>query len=378
MANSTSGTFDCEEQLRSIVMDRENGVPLHVQLRHSLRRIIHDAPENAGKLTPENVMVKLLGVSQATVRKALDGLVEEGLIERRRALGTVIKHTSAKAQLAQVALIVPNYESVPVNAHMTALTRQTASQGMKFSLITLDRGENWHSAKQQLSFGPSEGGVILLGNQVSTSVDLYNLLHSQGYPTVHIGTPLPDCSCNNVSISNSSGIRMGLQRLLEAGHRRILFLVGEPEESRSVKERVHYFEEISKELGLNEAQVLHCGIHEWENSAEASTHAMHSVWKQRKRPTAIFGVSDSCSVGALFGLNQLGVRVPDEVSIMSYGGTEITRMVSPKLSTVVFPIERFPGTIFNLLSSRQQDRHVFIEPEYREGSSIRNIQDKRS
>lgn len=367
-----SNTFDWEDHLRSVVLDRESGISLHSQLRSSLRRIIRSAPDNIQKITPENSMVGILGVSQATVRKALDGLVEEGLIERRRALGTVIKRPAAAARLAHLAVIVPDFPSATTQSHVAALNAQASALGARVSLIALPKGESWRSSKRQLSFAASEGGVVLLGNSERTTIDLYHLLHEQGYSTVAIGTPLPGCPCNTVGIDNRIYVRTGLERLRQAGHRRIAFLVGEPEEVAEVQERVRCFEEEARDLGLDEAEVVHCGAHEWENPSEASTHTVAALWERPVRPTAIFGISDGCAAGALFGLTRLGVRVPEDVSILSYDGTDLTRIVHPKLDTLVTPMDRIAAAVISLFSSSQsQGRHIFLKPDYREGASVR-------
>ncbi|AHF90989.1 transcriptional regulator [Opitutaceae bacterium TAV5] len=375
---TNSPAWNWEENLRSIVLDRDNGIPLHVQLRASLRRVIRSTPAHVEKLTPENTLIDLLNVSQATVRRALDGLVEEGLIQRKRALGTVItRRPASDTTLRNIAVIAPNFPSYSNSAHLAALTARTSAQGATLTLISFNRGDDWQTCKRQISFGPSEGGVVFLGNTPHATIDLHNLLAQEGYRTVHIGPPLPGCSCNSVGISNPAFIRLGLQHLTRAGHRHILFLVSEPEEVPEVIERVACFEQISRELGLDvpsEAEVLHCGAHVWENSSEASAHTIKNLWQQRpanRRPTAIFGISDDAAAGALFGLSRLGVRVPEDISLLGYDGSELTRIVQPKLATLVTPMDKFAAAVLRLLNTGAQDRQILINPDFREGESLR-------
>ncbi|EIP99096.1 transcriptional regulator [Opitutaceae bacterium TAV1] len=372
--------WDWEENLRSIVLDRDNGIPLHVQLRASLRRVIRSTPAHVEKLTPENTLIDLLNVSQSTIRRALDGLAEEGLIRRKRALGTLItRRARAGTSLDHIAVIAPNFPGYVKNAHFGAMSTQASAQGSTLALIAFDKGDDWHVCKRQITFGPSEGGVIFYGNTHHTTIDLHNILSQEGYRTVHVGLPIPGCPCNSVGISNRAFIRTGLSRLLDAGHRRILFLAGEPEEVPESIERVRYFEEIAAEYGLaipTQAEVLHVGIHQWENASEASAHAINAYWQQcpaAHRPTAIFGISDGAATGALFGLIRIGVRVPDDVSILSYDGSELTRIVQPKLATLVTPMDRFASAVMNVLNTNAQNQQILIDPEFRDGQSLRAI-----
>ncbi|AHF91828.1 transcriptional regulator [Opitutaceae bacterium TAV5] len=373
-AAPAASSFDWTTQLRDVVLDRSNGVPLHVQLRNSLRRLIELAPDEADKLTPENEMVELLGIAPGTVRKALDGLVAEGLIERRRALGTVIKRHTGASWLKTLAVILPNFPSHSNSAHLAALNRQMGILGGKMSIIPLGRGDDWKSCQDRLDFAPSEGGVVFFNNfSASTTTDLHASLQQQGYRSVHLGRPPEGCQCNSVSGSAEAFVRMGLERLAAAGHRRITFLVGEPEENLDVQERVRCFKEISRELGLAGSDVVHCGIHLWENASEAATGAIESIWNRSadKRPTALFAISDSTAMGALFGLARQSIRVPDDVSVLSWDGTELTRMVYPKLTSLATPLDKYAANVIALLSDkRARNKKILIHPEFREGDSI--------
>lgn len=369
--------FDWHLRLRDIVLDREAGTLLHAQLRTSLRRLVHAAPDSAPKLPPENELVKLLNVAPSTIRKALDGLVAEGLIERRRALGTVIKPRNPANSLKTLAVIMPNYPSHSISAHLAALNRQMGILGGKMHIIPLNRGDDWKSCHEQLDFAASDGGVFFFnGIPDATVIDLNAALRQQGFRTAHLGRPPAGCPCHSVRIATETLIRDGVERLIAAGHRKITYLVAEPEENRDVRARVTHFEEISARLGLASAHVLHCGVHAWESPAEAANMAIDTLWNRpaSTRPTAIFAVSDTTALGAVMGLSRHGVRVPHDVSILSSDGSELTRMTSPSLDSLLIPVDKFAVAITDVLSDRHvHPQEILIEPDYRPGGSILNI-----
>ncbi|MFH1500094.1 MAG: substrate-binding domain-containing protein [Verrucomicrobiota bacterium] len=369
--------FDWHSKLCDIVLDREAGTLLHAQLRTSLRRLVEIAPDNAPKLPPESELVKLLNVAPSTVRKALDGLVTEGLIERRRALGTVIKPRRPAESLKTLAVIMPNYPSHSISAHIAALNRQMGMLGGKMLIIPLNRGDDWKSCHAQLDFPASDGGVLFFNNiPDATVIDLNSALRQQGYRTVHLGRPPEGCPCGSVCISAEALVRVGVERLVAAGHRKITFLVGEPEENRDVRARVDAFENITASLGLPASNVLHCGIHAWESSSEAANMAIDTLWNRpvSARPTAIFAISDTTAIGAFMGLSRHGIRVPDDVSLLSSDGSELTRMTSPPLDSLLIPVDKFAVAITGALSDRHAgNQKILIEPDYKEGKSIMKI-----
>ncbi|EIQ01481.1 transcriptional regulator [Opitutaceae bacterium TAV1] len=374
---SSASAFDWSAQLHDVVLDRSSGIPLHVQLRSSLRRLIELAPDHANKLTPENEMVEILSIAPGTIRKALDGLVSEGLIERRRALGTVIKRQAGASWLKTLAVIMPNFPSHTVSAHLSALNRQMGILGGKMTIIPLGRGDDWTSCQDRLDFSPSEGGVVLFNNLAnSTTIGLHNALQQQGYRSVHLGRPPEGCQCNYVSGSAEAFVRKGLDYLMGMGHRRIAFVAGEPEENADAQERVRWFERVAQELDLT-PDVIHCGTRLWETSSEsAGANAIDIIWGRSldQRPSAIFAISDASAMGIHYGLFRRSIRIPDDISLLSWDGTELTRMVYPNLTSLATPLDEYAAAVIALLSDkRARNKQILVGPQFHESDSIRRL-----
>ena len=70
-------------------LDRTNGVPLHVQIERRLQELIRRPPYSAGAFLPDELtLANRLGVSRGTVRESILNLVHQGLLERRKGVGT--------------------------------------------------------------------------------------------------------------------------------------------------------------------------------------------------------------------------------------------------------------------------------------------------
>src|SRR5215471_7464342 len=69
-------------------LNRNNGVPLHVQIELHLRKLISHPPYSLGALLPDELtLASRLGVSRGTVRNSILELVYQGLLERRKGVG---------------------------------------------------------------------------------------------------------------------------------------------------------------------------------------------------------------------------------------------------------------------------------------------------
>jgi len=69
----------------------------------------------------------------------------------------------------------------------------------------------------------------------------------------------------------------------------------------------------------------------------------------KERPDAVFAVADSLAAGALRAIAQAGLRVPDDIAVMGFDGTELAEMVSPQLTTVEQPSRDIGRTAVTLL-----------------------------
>lgn len=81
-------------------INHNNGVPLHLQVENLVRELIDKPSYQKGKLLPKEVeMANQLGISRNTVRQAISKLVIEGLLERKKGVGTKVAHQNISTQL---------------------------------------------------------------------------------------------------------------------------------------------------------------------------------------------------------------------------------------------------------------------------------------
>lgn len=84
-----------------ISVDHHSAIPLYLQIEEQLRSIIREPDYKKGKMLPNEVdLSKQLGISRNTLRQAINNLVNEGLLIRKKGIGTVAanKSVSSKAQ----------------------------------------------------------------------------------------------------------------------------------------------------------------------------------------------------------------------------------------------------------------------------------------
>ena len=96
-------------------------------------------------------------------------------------------------------------------------------------------------------------------------------------------------------------------------------------------------------------------------SAAAGKRAMEQLLSQDEKPDAVFAVSDSLAAGALRAIAQAGLRVPEDIAVIGFDGTELAEVVSPQLTTVEQPSRAIGRTAVSLLMKRIDDPDAAVE-----------------
>ena len=156
-----------------------------------------------------------------------------------------------------------------------------------------------------------------------------------GTPVVLIDAYSP--LLTSLVVNNVEGAYQAVKRLIELGHRHIGFINGEIEGNfkfNTANDRLIGLHRALGEAGLlfEPEQVL---ISEW--SRKGGKHAALQLLTQQKRPTAIFAASDVQAVGALEAARELGLRVPEQLSVIGFDGIEISELL--ELSTMQQPLQ---------------------------------------
>jgi DNA-binding LacI/PurR family transcriptional regulator len=358
------GPLPSEKLLQEIVLDSTRKLPLHAQLKTSLQRLIVESFEDTSRFFSEAQLMDHLRVSQGTVRRALTDLAAEGMLEKRPAKGTIVRKKSPEIGLRNLGIFLPEYFSSNITEVLTRLNVEALKRHIHLQSLFTHKGESLQRVYKQLQFRPQEGAVVLLANSPMATAELTAALNEKGYECITVDTLLNDPRQKFVGVNNRMGIEMGMDHLTSLGHRSISLLVNEPEASENIQERIETFQAYHRNNGLRlDAKVYHTGTNIWENSAAAALTVMESIWNTSPRPTAIFAVSDLGAIAAIQWLQKRKIKVPEEISVLGFDGSDFGAMIHPPLSSVANPFQAVSEAVFGILDKTlTQEPRVFIAP----------------
>jgi DNA-binding LacI/PurR family transcriptional regulator len=163
----------------------------------------------------------------------------------------------------------------------------------------------------------------------------------------------PDDSVFSVGATNWAGGRRATEHLIELGHRRIGVVVG-PEDLLCNRARVAGYRAAMDRAGLVIAEgYVRSGPDFSTYTGRDLTTAMLDL---PEPPTALFICADTLALGAYRALDERGLRIPDDLSIVGFDDRPESHWVSPRLTTVRQPVEEMAVAALELLDQLIRDR----------------------
>ncbi|PKO17856.1 MAG: hypothetical protein CVU39_05065 [Chloroflexi bacterium HGW-Chloroflexi-10] len=183
---------------------------------------------------------------------------------------------------------------------------------------------------------------------------LNELIKNSKLPHVHIAPLNPTGGTPYVSAEDYTGAYQMTERLIELGHYRIGLLMG-LRNHRTSLDRLYGFRAAMEHhnLPFNEQLAV-----DSEDNFPGGYTAARILMGLSHAPSAIFALSDEAAAGALYALNELGIGVPAQVSLVSFGDMGFSHQIWPGITTVKYPIEKIVEQSVNMLIDLVEGRQA--------------------
>ena len=226
-------------------------------------------------------------------------------------------------------------------------------------------GELWGYGVQGIIFGSSLVNFSHLHDLIQRG------LHVVAFdrPTQHSDQYVID----SVSIDNEKAARIATKHLIALGHTDIAFLSG-PIGTVSRLDRLHGYRSALLDAGIELNpdyvwdQTLESGFGDAE-AVELGRQRSHDLFSLAKPPTAVFAVNDLYAFGAYAGARDLGLGIPQDVSIVGVDDIVLTQVVQPPLTTIRQPMRKIAQAAVERLIGRLEDEydepqgHIVLPPK---------------
>lgn len=274
------------------------------------------------------------GVSRSTASRALsgNGYAAPDVRERVRAaakeLGYVVDVTarSLKQRTSRsVGVLVSDLRNVFYAELASGIGEEARAHGRTLVMTDL-RGEGADEL---------EAAEVLVASRVSgviatpVSRELSGFLSRIGVPLIEVDRRFDAEATDAVVVDNRAAARDTTSRLLKAGHERIALLIDETEWTTGEERHRGFLDALAaKKVRADDSLVVQAG---WD--ADEAMAAAKRILSRADRPTAVFAANNVLTEGTWRAAAALGLRVPDDVSIVGFDDAPWMSMVTPGVST---------------------------------------------
>lgn len=349
---------------------------------------------NSGRLKPGDVLpsepklADSLQVARNTIRQALGELEQEGVIQRIKGQGTFVRDIPKEVPLQGIdafAIVVP--ETVGGSFYIPLVNGfEKACNAIHNEMIIRSTGNNpsrQADAILALMDKKVAGIAMVPASSVPTPPYQIRQLQQQGVPVVFCHRGVKGITAPTLSISYQQIGRMAGEQFLKYGHKRVAYLGLSPSNEEA---RVGYKLGLQESLAQGGASVeevcvtsepTDCHRLPIFKSEACVREGLQEIFSHKERPTAIFTPFDPLAEMVMLLLGDMGIRVPDDISLLSFGSKCRETLLSRRLSAVVIDSIEMGQKASDLLAEmrsgqRQIDNNeqFNIAPEFWEGTTL--------
>lgn len=316
--------------------------------------VLNDGPRPVHPDTRQRVL--------ATIRR-LDyhpNAMARGLVRRRmNTLGVLSGFVSPGLVTDQAASnILQGYGA----AVLEGVLDGAAALGYNVTLFT----ERWQNTEISASFRDRRtDGVIVVAPPADS--DVIVRLAALGLPFVVVSSPVERPDVPWVDVDNEKGVQQAVRHLVSQGHIRIAHILGDPDIVCSGQRR-DTFRALLGAAGIPVRDEYLVQTYSVQRAQEQNRDSVRRLLQLPDRPTAVFAFDDGLALLVLETARELGIRVPEQLSVVGFNDIALASQVTPLLTTVRQPLARIGEQAARLLVARVEAQpiammaHVF-EPE---------------
>jgi LacI family transcriptional regulator len=300
-------------------------------------------------------VARVSGVSVGTVSRSLnapDSVRPATLARVRAAIDDLGFRPDSRAQNMRrrstltVGFVVDDIANPLHAATFKAADAELRERGFSLYLVnTNGRAADEAAAIDMMQHGRADGLIMTINSEQDPRT--LKRLEALRIPSVLLDREIP-LEIDAVLTDHAVGMGQAAEHLIDLGHRRIALITGGPD-IRPGRERVRGFTEAFRRRGLPVPEDL---LRAQSLTVDYGFREASALLQGRDRPTAIIAAGNRTLVGVLRAIQQQGVSVPGDVSIIACDRTDLARLYPGPITLIDRDIEEIGGTAAQLLLDR--------------------------
>lgn len=194
-------------------------------------------------------------------------------------------------------------------------------------------------------------------------------------PMIIIDRKLPQLSCDSILVDNQDAAKKAVDILLENGHEKIAMVTG-PKEVYTAHERYKGYEAALNQAGITVDSNL--VVHS-DYTIRGAVAGVTELLEHHPEVTAVFAANYEMTMGTMIALNEKGIRIPEDLSVIGFDNREFARALHPTLTIITQPTEAIAKHAAELMLKKLEmdepmpPTEIYLETEVMHGKSVQNM-----
>ena len=303
--------------------------------------------------------------NRAKIEAAIEKLHYE-VNEVARGLKTNETHT--------IGVVIPELNNIFSSEVLTGMEDVLRQHG--YATIICDCRTDPEQEREAMEFLIRKRVDGLVNMPVDTAGNNLRSFQRTGKPMVLIDREIQGVLCDSVLVDNEDAAFQAVMLLIRNGHRNI-GIAGGPGDVFTARERLKGYLRAHREAGIEIQESL---IYHGDYTIRGGAKAVEVLLEQNPRMTALFVTNYDMTVGALIGLNERDVKIPEEISLFGFDNPAFAKACYPRLTIVSQPTEKIGQEAAKVLLrrlSRKEDQaepvNIRLDTEIFVGKSVKNL-----
>ena len=301
-------------------------------------------------------IAKEAGVSPATVSRVLTGnanvssekkMKVEALIKKYDFKPNALARGLSNLQSKLIGFLIPDIRN-PFYATLAVECERAADErGYSLMLSNYLNDMDMQERNLRKMMEMRTDALIMIGGKVDELVSDEEYVEKINQITdtrpVVITGKLDGSDCYQVCIDQNHAMEEVMDYLIGLGHRRICLIGGRKDVSSTNAKRIRYRSSLRKHgIDFHEEYIVETS----EYSVEAGFTVMNELLESGMRlPTAVIAINDFMAMGIMQSIRQHDLRIPEDISVISFDNTFIAETETPRLTSVGYKYEKFGDMI---------------------------------
>lgn len=301
-------------------------------------------------------IAKLIGVSRSTVSRVLNGYtnvppatkekVEKALKKYGYTPNNAARNLRGKPSKIIGMFFIGFGNKIPASIHSSPFFSEflvfftDALKTHRYQLlVSIINNKSEMNIIKNLFIDKTISGAVLMGDKVPDS--FLEEMNKDNYKCILVNQR-DDCKLDNILLVNTENFKPSyeaVQLLIDKGHTRIANIAGKQSKISTIERYRAYCQCLkNNNIALDPDLVIFENIHKEYSGYNAG---MELIKKNKDNlPTAVFCCNDLMAIGFIRAMNELEIRVPEDISVIGFDNTELSKCSTPKLSTVSTDINK--------------------------------------